>query len=210
MIDEDTIKAVAAEALKHIGKSLGTVPCGVSNRHIHLTKADAGVLFGEGYELTPLAKLSQPGQFSSKETLILAGPKGCLEKVRIIGPYRKATQVEISRTDNFKLGINAPVRNSGDIAGSAGCIIIGPKGHIVLKEGVIVAARHIHLSPTEATQFGLKDKDVVSIRTGGERAVVFGNVLVRTGESHLRDFHLDTDEANAAGLKNGDIVEVIS
>jgi putative phosphotransacetylase len=185
------------------------VPVGISNRHLHVTQTDLETLFGKGYQLTPTKDLSQPGQFACEETVNLIGPKSTISKVRILGPVRSATQVEISRTDSFPLGIAPPVRDSGSISGSAGVTIEGPKGRVELKEGVIIAQRHLHLHTNQAKELGLKDKALISVKFDGERGVVFNNVLVRVSPKFAKDLHLDTDEANAAGLKNGDLGTII-
>ncbi|MBM7865325.1 phosphate propanoyltransferase [Heliobacterium gestii] len=185
------------------------VPVGVSNRHIHLSQADLDILFGSGYKLTEMKPLGQPGQFACKEVLIVAGPKGVIQNVRILGPTRKQTQVEVSRSDSFVLGLQPPVRDSGDLAGSPGCVLIGPKGTVILKEGVIIAARHLHIHSTEAEALHLKDKDRITVAFGGERSVLFQNVIVRAGETMALEFHLDTDEANAGLLKSGDRAYII-
>lgn len=190
-------------------KVIGQVPVGISNRHIHVTQSDLDVLFGKGHQLTVKKELSQPGQFAAEECVTIKGPKGSIEKVRILGPMRPETQIEISLTDSFKLGIQGVLRNSGDVAGTPGCEVIGPNGTLQCPQGVIVAARHLHLSPSEAAELGLKDKDIVSIRTQGPRAVVMSNVLVRSGEKHAKELHIDMDEANCAALKNGLMVEVL-
>jgi putative phosphotransacetylase len=185
------------------------VPVGISNRHVHLSQEDLETLFGKGYQLTPIKDLSQPGQFASDEVVSVIGTKGRINKVRILGPVRKQTQVEISRTDSFSLGIDPPVRDSGDLSGSPGVIIEGPKGQIELNEGAVCAQRHLHLHTDEAEKIGLKDKEFICVRTSGNRSLVFEKVLVRVGDNYAMDLHLDTDEANAAGLKNGDIVTVV-
>lgn len=185
------------------------IPVGISNRHLHLSQQDLETLFGKGYELTKKKDLVQPGQFACEETVKLVGPKREIDGLRIIGPVRPQTQVELALTDCIALGIKAPVRESGNIAGSAGAVIVGPQGQIELKEGVIVAARHIHMKPYEAEEFGVADGDIVKVKVEGERALIFDNVILRVGDKHKLDFHIDTDEANAAGLKNGDTVEII-
>ncbi|MBQ3644525.1 MAG: phosphate propanoyltransferase [Candidatus Riflebacteria bacterium] len=187
------------------------VPVGISNRHVHLTQEDLEKLFGPGYKLTEKKKLSQPTQFAAEECVTLVGPKRSIEKVRILGPLRPQTQIEISRTDMFTLGFkDIPLRNSGDLAGTPGIKIVAPNGNsIEPKEGCIIAARHLHLTAEEAKNFGLKDKDVISIKAGGPKGVIFSNVLVRSGAMHAMDFHIDMDDANCAGLNNGDMVEII-
>ncbi|MBD2870658.1 phosphate propanoyltransferase [Paenibacillus arenilitoris] len=185
------------------------VPIGVSARHIHLSQAHVELLFGEGYGLTEMKPLSQPGQYAANESVEVIGPKGSFPKVRILGPARKGTQLEVSRTDAFALGVNPPVRESGNTAGSAGIKIKGPAGEIDIEEGVIVAARHIHFHTTDAEKFGIADKQLLRVRFGGERGVVFEQVVARVSEQYALDMHIDTDEANAAGVKNGDIGEII-
>jgi putative phosphotransacetylase len=184
------------------------IPVGISNRHVHVSQADLEILFGSGYSLNALRPLSQPGQFAAQEVVTLVGPKGRLEKVRILGPARPVTQVEISQTDAIRLGISAPVRDSGDLEGSPGVTIIGPAGQVTLFHGVILACRHIHMAPRDAEGFGVRDKERVDIKTFGERAVVFEDVLVRVSESYALELHLDTDEANAALLRNGEFVRL--
>ncbi|MBC7082789.1 MAG: putative phosphotransacetylase [Bacillota bacterium] len=185
------------------------VPVGVSGRHVHVTQKDLEVLFGPGYSLTCFKELSQPGQFAANETVTLVGPKGIIQKVRILGPVRKATQVEISRTDCYALGIDAPVRESGDLEGTPGIVIVGPYGALKLEQGVIVAKRHIHFTPQLAKEFGVTDGEIVMVRTSGPRALVFDEVVVRVREDFALDMHVDTDEANAAGLKQGDFVTLV-
>ncbi|MBO8167555.1 MAG: phosphate propanoyltransferase [Thermoanaerobacteraceae bacterium] len=187
----------------------GRVPVGVSNRHVHLSKEHLEILFGEGYELTQIKELSQPGQYAAKETVSLVGPKGIIEGVRILGPVRRQTQVEISRTDSFRLGIKAPVRESGNLKGTPGCMLVGPAGTVTLNEGVIIAARHIHMSPSEAKQFGVEDGDLVSVLVDGERELSFHNVIIRVNEKFRLEMHIDTDEANAALLSNGSQVKIL-
>lgn len=187
-----------------------TVPVGVSNRHIHLSTADLETLFGKGYELTPIKDLSQPGQFACKETLTIVGPSlRPIENVRVLGPVRKASQVEISRTDSFTLKVKPPVRESGDIAGSAPVTIIGPKGVVTLKEGCIIANRHIHMSTDEGAQFGLVDGQYVDVEVNGERKTKFYDVQVRVHKDFRLEMHIDTDDANAAGIGNGAKVKIV-
>jgi putative phosphotransacetylase len=153
--------------------------------------------------------LSQPGQYAANETVEVIGPKGEFPKVRILGPVRKRTQLEVSRTDAFVLGINPPVRESGNIAGSAGITIKGPAGQVTIEEGVIVAARHIHFHTSDADRFGIADKQLLSVRLHGERGLVLDNVIARVSPEYALDLHIDTDEANAAGAKTGDTAEII-
>lgn len=183
---------------------------GVSNRHVHLSQEDLERLFGKGYKLTPTKDLGQPGQFACEERVDLIGPKGIIENVRILGPVRKNSQVEISRTDSFKLGVEAPVRDSGDVEGTPGIKIKGPKGEIELEKGVMIAKRHIHMLPTQAEHYGVKDKDLVSVYCDKEgRRLIFQDVLIRVSERFALEFHVDTDEANAALLNNGDYVKIV-
>lgn len=182
-----------------------------SARHVHVTKEHLEVLFGEGYELTKKKDLSQPGQFACNERVAVVGTKGQFPAVSILGPVRPATQVEISASDARTLGVSAPVRESGDIAGSAPCKLVGPKGEVEISEGVIVAKRHIHMTPADAENFGVKDKDIVNVKIDSpERSLVFGDVVVRVSDKFALAMHIDTDESNAvlapAGTK-GEIVK---
>jgi acetate kinase len=181
-----------------------TIPIAVSARHIHLTQAAVEALFGAGHTLTPRNPLSQPGQFACEETLDVIGPKRTLERVRVLGPVRPGCQVEVSRTDEFFLGLDAPVRASGDTKSSPGVTLRGPAGTLTIPEGVICAWRHIHMHPTDAAAFGVKDKDVVEVEVNaGPRRLTFGDVLVRVSDQFALEMHIDTDEANAAELNSG-------
>ena len=186
-----------------------TASVGVSGRHVHLSQEDLEALFGSGYELTPIKELSQPGQFAAKETVTLVGPKGVIERVRVLGPVRPSTQVEVLRGDTFKLGVPACVRMSGKLEGTPGVTLAGPHGTVCLPQGVIVAARHIHMTCDEAAKRGLHDGQVVSIAFGGERGGRLDNVVVRANNTSTLDCHIDTEEANAFGIKNGSVVEII-
>ena len=173
----------------------------VSARHCHLSQEHLEILFGKGYELTIKKMLSQPGQFAANERVTVVGSKKELARVSILGPVRKATQVEISMTDARSVGIDAPIRMSGNIEGSAGCKLVGPKGEVELPEGVIVAKRHIHITPEDAKAFNLSDHQVVSVKVDTpERATVFGDVVVRVRDDFQSAMHIDTDEGNAAGV----------
>ncbi|MBB6735507.1 phosphate propanoyltransferase [Cohnella zeiphila] len=185
------------------------VPVGVSARHVHLTQEHIEILFGPGAKLTEFKPLSQPGQFAANETVAVHGPKGSFAKVRILGPARRATQVEVSRTDAFALGLNPPVRESGNIEGTPGVRIVGPAGEVTIEKGVIVAARHIHFHTSDAAKFGIADKQLLKVRVGGERGVVFENVIARVSDQFALDMHIDTDEGNAAGASTGDEGEII-
>jgi len=182
------------------------IPVGVSNRHVHVSQADLEVLFGPGYPLKEMRPLAQPGQYAAEEVVTLVGPKGRLDKVRILGPVRRETQVEIAQTDAYKLGVSAPVRDSGDLDGTPGVTILGPAGQVTLEKGVILACRHIHMTPADAEVFGVKDQDRVSIKVAGERPTTFEGVLIRVSPSYALELHLDTDEANTALLRNGEYV----
>lgn len=186
------------------------VNVGLSNRHLHVSQEDLDLLFGKGYQLTEKKALSQPGQYACEEVVDVIGPKGTLKNVRILGPTRKQTQVEISAADARVLGVNAPIRDSGDLVNSPGCKIVSPKGEVEINEGVIVAARHIHMTPEDAAKCNVKDKDYVNVETQGERGVIFKNVLIRVSPSYFLEMHVDIEEGNAAGLKNGDSVELIN
>ena len=195
-----TAAPAAAPAPAAPAGGLEPIPVGISNRHIHLSQADLDVLFGPGYELTKIKDLKQPGQFACKETLTIVGPKGALEKVRVLGPLRKATQVEVLLGDSFKLGIKPPTRMSGDLAGSPGCTLVGPKGTVILSEGVIVAQRHIHMTAAEAAAYGVANGQIVSMEFDGPRCGILGNVAIRAGEGHSLECHVDTEEANALAI----------
>ena len=178
------------------------MPVGISNRHIHLSKADVATLFGEGYTLTPLKDLSQVGQFACKEQLTIIGPSmRAIEGVRVLGPERKASQVEISLTDAYQLRLRPPVRESGNLSGSAPITIIGPKGVVTLREGCIIANRHIHMSPKEASQYGVKDFDRVTVEVvDATRPARWYGVQVRVHETFRLEMHVDTDDANSVGM----------
>lgn len=185
------------------------IPLGISNRHVHLSSEDLAILFGSDFQLTKLKDLSQPGQYASEQKVTLVGPNGVIEDVRILGPTRSKTQVEISVSDCFRLGIKAPIRDSGDLAGSASVTLVGPKGSVTILEGTIIAARHIHMHTSDAVRFGLKDGERVNVKVLGPRALVFFEVLVRVSDKYKLEMHVDTDEANAACLKNSQNVELI-
>lgn len=184
------------------------VPIGLSNKHIHLSQTDLEALFGKGYQLTPMKDLSQPGQFACEEKVDVVGPKG-KQTMRILGPVRPETQIEVSIGDGFVLGLKVPIRNSGDIDGTPGVKVVGPAGEIEIGKGVLVAGRHIHMSPDEAKTYNLKDKDVVSVKLDGPRGLTFDNVLVRVNPNYLLDMHIDVEEGNAAGAKNGQTATIL-
>ena len=205
MIARETIRILGQQKVDQVisKQKERSIPVEVSAHHIHLSRKEIDRLFGSGYELTARSSLSQPGQHACEETVNLIGPKGRVENLRVLGPLRSRTQVEISRTEEFKLGIKAPVRPSGDLEGSPGITLEGPKGTYNIPYGVICALRHIHMSPEDALSFGLKDRDVVLVRIKGQRTLIFGDVLVRVSSDFLTSMHVDTDEANAAGIITG-------
>lgn len=208
-MEEKLVEDITAQIALRQKREKRPVICNISNRHMHVSREDLDRLFGAGYELKVKNNLMQPGEFAAEETVKLVGPKGSIDKVRLLGPIRKATQVEISLTDKFTLGVDAPLRDSGDIKNSAGIKIIGPKGEVDLKEGVIIAKRHVHMTPADAEYYQIKDREIIRIKTFGERSVVFENVTARVSDKMALECHLDTDEANAAGIKNGDKIVLL-
>lgn len=186
-----------------------TLPIAMSNKHIHLGQEDLDILFGEGYELCKFKDLSQPGQYACEEKVDVVGPKGTVKGVRILGPVRGETQFELSVSDAFSLGIKPVIKNSGDIKDTPGVKLVGPKGEVELSEGAIVAARHIHMHTSDAENFEVKDNDLVQIKVDGPRSVVFNDVLVRVSDKFALEMHVDVEEGNAAGVKNGQLVELI-
>jgi putative phosphotransacetylase len=185
----------------------GFIPIGVSARHMHISQEDLEALFGKGYQLTKERDLYQPGEFASAEVVQVVGPKGVL-RVRILGPVRKQSQVELSRTDCITIGIDAPYKYPGDLKGAAPITIVGPNGAIY-KEAGIIQARHIHTPPDAAERLGIKNGELVSVKVAGERGVIFSNVLVRVSEKYLLQMHVDTDDANAAGVNCNDLAELV-
>ncbi len=181
-----------------------------SARHLHVTQADLETLFGKGYELTKKKDLSQPGQFACAERVDVVGPKKTLAGVSILGPVRPETQVELSLTDARSIGVAAPIRESGDIAGSGACKLVGPCGEVELSEGVIAAKRHIHMTTADAAAMGLEDKQIVSVKVPSDgRAIVFGDVVVRVSDKYALAMHIDTDESNAGCVAPGTMGEII-
>lgn len=203
-----TIELEVIKQCAHSGRGY-FVPAAISARHVHLSGSDVEKLFGKGYRLKKLRDLNQPGQFACEEQVTFSGPKGSIGNVRILGPERGETQVEISVTDCYKAGVKPAVKMSGDLEGTPGGSLIGPAGEVALKQGVIVAARHLHMSAEEAAAFGMKNGDKVSVRKSGDREIIFGNVAVRSGQGHSLEMHIDTDEANAAGMLCGELLEII-
>jgi acetate kinase len=219
VIPTDEERMIACETIGTLGKrnvadiiknkQEKNVSIEVSAHHVHLCRRDIEVIFGEKYELTRWSDLSQPGQFACEEAVDLVGPKGKVERVRVLGPLRNQTQVEISMTEEYRLGIKAPIRASGDLEGSPGLIIEGTEGTCGIHQGVICALRHIHMSPEDALSFGLRDRDVVMVQIKGDRTLTFGDVLVRVDPDFRLSMHIDTDEANAAGIRTGFVGHIV-
>lgn len=229
-IDQEVLNRIVKEVFERLGRTGGEqspleaqlsrdhgvavnprkIPVGVSVRHVHICKKDLETLFGPGAELHQFRELYQPGEYAAQETVSLVGPKmRVLEKVRILGPSRDRTQVELARTDAIFLGVDAPLRMSGDIERSAPVTLIGPKGVVELREGCIRAMRHVHMNPREAAEFSLKNGDIVKLRVGGPSAVTFENVVIRISDKVLLQVHLDTDEGNVADVHCNQEVEII-
>ncbi len=214
VVRTDEERMIAREAMRCVTGATGAIksvrarpiPVGVSVRHVHLSRADADALFGVGYELTKKRDVTQPGQYVTRETVDLVGPKGEIRGVAIINPLRKATQVELARTDAFTLGISPPLRESGKLEGTPGITLRGPHGMVTTSSGVILAHRHVHMSPAQAKDYGVADKDMIKVRVEGEREMTMGDVIVRVNPEYDLDLHIDTDEANAAGLSNDSVV----
>ena len=201
---------LAAEIEKRMKRSMLAIPVGVSNRHCHLTQAHFEILFGRGVEPKKIKNIKQPGFYAAEETIDVKGPKGILKKVRLVAPYRVHTQIELAVTDAIGIGLNPPVRESGNVKGSAGATLIGPAGQVEINEGVIIAQRHLHFSPAEAKNLGVVSGETVRVRAGEAdgRSIVFENVVVRVSDKYSLEFHVDTDEANAAGIETGNVVHI--
>ena len=209
-MEEETkeyIARIVTEVLCKKGhdKKAYMVPIGISARHVHLTQEHVEILFGKGYELTRKKDL-MGGQFAANEQVTIVGTKlRAIENIRVLGPVRKQSQVEISKTDSYKLGIGVPVRESGDVAGAAPIALVGPNGTVYLQEGCMIAKRHVHMSPEDAKAAGQKDKDIVSVKVENERGTIFNHVQIRVDESFTLEMHIDADEANGAGIQSGDM-----
>ena len=188
---------------------VNSIPIAVSARHVHLSQEHVEILFGKGYELTKKADLSQPNQFAANETVVIAGPKGSIERVRVLGPARSLTQAEVSWTDAMKLGVKPPLRESGNIAGSGACTLIGTKASLYLDEGLIIAQAHIHMQPHDAAQLGVQNGEYVTVEVAGIRPIAYRNVLIRVSERYRLEMHIDTDEANAGLITQGTVGHVI-
>lgn len=211
--DKELVERIAQcviAQLKGSRESGFEVPVNISARHVHLSQEHLEILFGKNHTLTPIRELMQPGEFAAKETVMVIGPKGVIQNVRVLGPLRKKTQVEISKTDGYTLGIDAPIRESGNHEDTPGCILTGPMGAVRLESGVICALRHIHIPETLAKKWDLKDNKLVKVVTYGKRRVVFDKVQIRVSPDYVLEMHVDTDEANASGIKNGDKVFLIN
>lgn len=214
-MQEKLVQKIVEEVLQQVLKNQsspphdGKIPIGVSARHVHLAQAEVEQLFGENYQLTPKFELSQPGQFAAEETVVIAGPKGSIERVRILGPARSLSQVEVSWTDAMRLGIKPPLRISGDIQGSSPVTLIGPKGSVVLNEGLIIAQAHIHMSPEDSAKFNVMDGQSVQIKVEGIRPIILSNVVIRVSERYRLEMHIDTDEANAGLIQQGTVAEIV-
>lgn len=204
------IAGLSAEIEKRMKRSKLDIPAGVSVKHCHLTKEHFKMLFGANAEPKRVKDIKQPGFYAAEEMIDIKGPKGVLKKIRLVAPYRDHTQIELAATDAMAIGLKPPVRESGDVKNSEGATLIGPAGQVEIKEGVIIAQRHLHFSPSEAQALGIVSGEVVRVRagTGGGRSVVFEDVVVRVGPKYSLEFHVDTDEANTAGLRTGDFVHI--
>ena len=185
------------------------IPVGISNRHVHLSQKDMDVLFGKDYSLTKLKDLSQPGQYACKETVTICGPKGAIEKIRILGPTRSKTQVEVLMGECIKLGAVQHVRLSGDLSNTSGITIVGPKGSVQIEEGLVVAQRHIHMTPEDAKNLGVCDGDIVSIKCDDLRGGVYSNVAIRANDTSKLECHLDIEEANAMGINSRSKIVIV-
>ncbi|MFA6316740.1 MAG: phosphate propanoyltransferase [Elusimicrobiota bacterium] len=210
-LDPGLAGSIADELARRLGRSSVPIPVGVSNRHLHLSAVHVAALFGPGAAMTSLRPLMQPGQFACGQTVDLEGPKGRVRGVRVLGPARPKTQIEVSLTDCRTLGIEPPLRQSGNLDAAAGVRLVGPAGSVDAPGSVIVAQRHLHVHTSDAARLGLKDNDVVRVRAGSPalRPAVFENVVARVSDQFALEFHLDTDEANAAWVKTGDVAYLV-
>jgi putative phosphotransacetylase len=208
---EDLAKTIAADVAKRMERAKVGIPVGVSNRHCHLTKEHFQQLFGPGSEPKRIKDIKQPGFWAADSVIEVKGPRGSIKKVRLVAPYREHTQIELAWTDAHAIGVNPPVRESGQVKGSAGATLIGPAGQVEIKEGVIIAQRHVHFSPSEAQKIGVKSGELLRLRcgTGGGRSTVFEDCIARVSDKYSLELHLDTDEAFAAGVKTGDLAYIV-
>ncbi|UII55511.1 phosphate propanoyltransferase [Cytobacillus spongiae] len=208
-ITKSVVHELQAHGLIHSQQPKSDVPVSISARHVHLQREHIDLLFGHGHQLTKFKDISQPGQFACNEQVTIIGPKGKIEKVRVLAPIRKQTQVEIARTDARKLGINPPVRESGNLNGSAPITIMGPNGSIDIVEGCIIADRHIHMTPNDAKDYQVVDKQKVSVVVEGPKGGTMGQVTIRVRENYALDMHIDTDDANAFGLTGKEQLKIV-
>ena len=209
-VTTEQLTRIIVDAVKQELNREPLVPTGISVRHIHLERKHINQLFGYGHQLQVKKMLSQPGQYACEETLDVIGPKGILKGVRVLGPERNQSQVEVALTDARALGVTPPVRASGDLTGPPGILLRGPEGEGALALGVIVADRHIHMSPEDAARFHVKDKELVQVEIGGEKPGIMGHVRIRVSSDYALDFHIDTDDGNAFLLKQGQPVKVLT
>ena len=211
MDNAELVQGLAAEIAKRLRRSQTAVPIGVSNRHAHISQEHFEALFGKGAVLTKFRDLGQPGQFAANEKMDIVGAKGSIKGVRLLGPFRAQTQIEVSWTEAITLGAKPPVRESGDLGGSAALKLAGPAGSVEVREGLILARRHLHCTPADAATIGLSNGEAVRVRVGrgGGRETVFEDTVVRVSDKFSLELHLDTDEANAAGVKNGDLAYIV-
>mgnify|MGYP001593614553 CR=1 FL=1 len=210
-MDADLPRRIAADVTRRLERSQAGIPVGVSNRHCHLTEAHFKILFGRQAEPKKIKDIKQPGFWAADEVIEVKGPKGSIKKVRLVAPYRDHTQIELAMTDAHAIGVRPPVRESGDIKGSAGALLIGPAGQVQISEGVVVAQRHAHFNPKEAAAIGVKSGELLRLRcgTGGGRSTIFEDCIARVSDKYSLELHLDTDEAFAAGVKTGDLTYIV-
>jgi len=207
----DLAKTIAEDIAKRMKRSEIPIPIGVSNRHCHLTEEHFKILFGAAQAPKKIKDIKQPGFWAAEEAIEVKGPKGSIKKVRLVAPYRSHTQIELAATDALMIGVKPPVRESGDVKGSAGATLIGPAGQVEIKDGVIIALRHVHFAPKEAEAMGIKSGEMLRLRVGvgGGRATIFEDCIARVSDTYSLELHLDTDEANAAGVKTGDVAHIV-
>ena len=208
-VSEEQVIRMVTEAVKKVLDKEDTIPTGISVRHVHLERRHVEALFGPAYWLTVKKELSQPGQFAAEETVDLTGPKGTIKRVRVLGPERSASQVEVAFSDARILGINPPLRASGDVYGTPGIRLTGPYGSVDLEEGVIIADRHIHMSPEDAEHFGVSDGEKVSVKIDGIKSGILEGVTIRVSDKYKLDFHIDTDDGNAFMMSQGQKVRIL-
>ena len=211
MITPDQVAGLTAELSKRLQRSKLAIPVGVSNRHCHLTKEHFKILFGANAEPKRVKDIKQPGFYAAEECIDVKGPKGVIKKIRLVAPYRDHTQIELAVTDALAIGVKPPVRESGDVKGSVGAVLIGPAGSVEIKEGVIIAQRHVHFNPEQAKKIGVRSGELLRLRcgTGGGRSTVFEDCIARVSDKYSLELHLDTDEAFAAGVKTDDLAYIV-